>query len=307
MSKKLCAILALSVLTAVSSAAALADQCKLIVASRTSLDEAKQLTVEYSERFEDVELLQAVNGRYAISLGTLPNPSGTDMGFYIRTYGLPSDSFCMRIDSVSRYIAFNEVKQRPRTVAPTENSFGLSSCPRGYEPEGFPTESCNEIIIPTNAELDRTGNSWRCITRYIRRGDQCEFVVVPENAQLTPNLFTLPGSKGWACDRGFREVGDECERVFVPDNATLNPFSNGYLCNTGFADVGNHCREMTYEELISDLKMTEQYLMISRRTQKSCSQIVNLCEDTCDNDFTYSSSPSERECETVCEAIEDNC
>ena len=52
MSKKLCAILALSLLTAVSSAAALADQCKLIVASRTSLDEAKQLTVEYSERFE---------------------------------------------------------------------------------------------------------------------------------------------------------------------------------------------------------------------------------------------------------------
>ncbi|WP_162797909.1 hypothetical protein [Sulfitobacter sp. JL08] len=303
------AVLTLLIVTALFPSATLADQCKLIVASRTTLQESKQLATEYSQSFQNVELLEAANGRFAISLGTLPYASGSDVSGYISEYGLPLDSFCMRMDRISRYIAFEKVKQRPRTVAPTENSFGMSKCPRGYKPDGFPVEYCTEIVTPPNAELDPSGNNWRCLTGYIRRGDQCAYVTVPKNAHLTSNSIILPGIKGWACNRGYREVGDECERVFVPENASLNAFGTGYSCNTGFIDANNKCRAMTYTELVTGLERAEQIALrlLSQGTGKSCSKIVDLCEDTCDDDFSYSSSPNKRECEKVCEAIEDNC
>lgn len=296
-------------LTLVSTVAyADAHQCKLIVASRTSLEESIQLARDYDRRFSSTELVEVQNGRFAISLGTLSQTAGSDVSEYISTYRLPSDSFCMQSTSVVRYIEFRLAESEPETISPQRDRFGLLGCPRGYKPIGFPVQQCRLIVVPPNAELDYSGNGWFCSRGYRRTGDTCEFIEVPENAQLTPNFGGLSGSKGWACNRGFRDLGESCEQITIPDNATLSVFGNRYTCNTGFRDTGQACTAMTYDELYRDLVASKQLLAgLFSRTTYSCSQVVDLCEDTCRTEFSYSSSPTKRECEEVCEEIEDEC
>lgn len=302
-------IYTLLALTILSLPIAAATQCKLIVASRTLLNEARVVANEYENRFSDVELLESKNGLFAISLGTLNVASGSDMSTYINRYNLPSDSFCMRMDKVVRYIPVINASQPSNNVAPTENSFGMKSCPRGYSGNGYPIINCSRLVLPANAELGATGNNWKCRLGYFRREQQCELIDIPENAHLTSNsFFAISDDNGWACDRGFREINNSCEKIYVPQNAKLNSLGSGYKCNLGFANTGSSCRAKNYGELIVDLQTAEQNLFLAISNMgKSCSKIVDLCEKTCDDDFSYSSSPNKRECEKVCKAIKKDC
>lgn len=291
-------------------------ECKLIVASRPDENEARAVAIPYTKRFEVVELLVASNGWIAISLGNLNHAPGYDMGAYIKRYDLPNDSFCMRLDKVDRYLDLVVTTKSapesglPEVLQPEKGLLGFSaSCPRGYEVRGFPDSLCYRIDLPANAELTSTANSWQCLQGYIKRGNSCELVVVPENAHLRDNTWFLINEKGWACNSGYKDTGSECEKVHVPANASLNAYGNDFDCNLGYSRVGMTCREMSYGELLHALGVvTEQVRNMTALAynRKSCSQVVKLCEDTCKRDF-YGYSPSRSECEEVCEKIEDNC
>lgn len=295
--------------TIVITSSALADNCKLVVASRTNLKEGQVLALEYTHRFKGVELLKSKNGLFAISLGTLPFQGGSDVSQFIEKYDLPYDTFCMRMDSVVRNIDFEQLQSQPKVIAPTENAFGLKSCPYGYQADSYLPTSCTEIILPQNAELNQYGSNWVCSSGYLRNGNRCDFIKVPSNAHLTSNTALFPNAKGWECDQGFKEVLNECEKIFVPDNATLSIFGNSYECNTGFVDIGNQCRPMTREELLDELETKTQLVsyLLFKGSGKTCSEIEDLCEETCDDEFTSYSSPTKRECEKVCKEIDDKC
>lgn len=302
----------LPLLFSFSPRSASAVECKLVVASRSSILEGRILALEYQDRFKDVEFIEATNGWYAISVATLKMAAGSDVSGYVEQYGLPEDSFCMNTRSIAQILDFKKGQQQeqsstpgaPDRVAPTAGVLGLPTCPRGYSFEGYQRTVCIRLVVPPNASLSYAGNSWACDKGYIRRGNQCSFVVVPANAHLTASVLSLPNDDGWTCNSGFRRTGDACEPIFVPENAQLNQLGNGYACISGYVDVGNSCRRMTYDELLQAMQRMEQYAYFVSLTHKSCFQVVDLCEKVCrDGSFSFTRS----RCEEVCEKMEDEC
>lgn len=63
--------------------------------------------------------------------------------------------------------------------------------------------------LPANAELDYTGNNWKCRRGYRRNGNECVTVQIPSNAELD-----YTGSN-WKCQRGYRRSGSGCIPVGV--------------------------------------------------------------------------------------------
>lgn len=84
-----------------------AADCLLIVASRESVAEARDLAIDYTRMFDSVEIFEIKNGRFAISLGSLPLAAGSGIGNIVDDYNLPPDAFCMDEELVVNTVQIN--------------------------------------------------------------------------------------------------------------------------------------------------------------------------------------------------------
>ena len=89
--------------------------------------------------------------------------------------------------------------------------------------------------LPPNAELDYTGNNWKCERGYRRSGNDCIAVQLPPNAELD-----YTGSN-WKCQRGYRRNGNDCSAVQLPPNAELDYTGSNWKCQRGYRRSGNDC------------------------------------------------------------------
>lgn len=105
-------------------------------------------------------------------------------------------------------------------------------CKRGYSRAG---NECNAVLLPTHAELDYTGNNWKCVRGYRRAGSECAPVAVPAYGELN-----YTGSD-WKCQRGYARSGGECVAVQVPRNGELDYTGNSWKCQRGFRRAGAEC------------------------------------------------------------------
>lgn len=289
------------------------SECLLVVASRDDQSQAAViLRSEFASSYESSRLVRVTNGRYAVTLGMLQQQPYSDVSIYVRSWSLPSDTFCMPPSQVVEVFAPDlsqsseeSSKSAGDVVNPTEDRFGFESCPRGYQPDAFPINECRLIRLPANARLDSSGNRWTCERGFQRRGQTCVEIDVPDNATLSE--FGL--GKGWRCQDGYRDLGDICEKIRVPPNASLNPLNTGYTCNLGFKDVRGACEAMNNGELLNALAASQRLArrLIMSAGGKSCREIEKLCEKVCDDEFYSSVSPTKRDCLKVCEEIENAC
>jgi uncharacterized membrane protein len=58
--------------------------------------------------------------------------------------------------------------------------------------------------MPANAEIDYTGQNWKCSRGYRPAGGKCEAVQMPANAEID---YT---GQNWKCSRGYRQSGNAC-------------------------------------------------------------------------------------------------
>ena len=61
-------------------------------------------------------------------------------------------------------------------------------------------------MIPANAYFDDAsyGTGWKCDRGYAASGETCEFIIVPENAHLDRS-----GNR-WECNRNFQKSKGRC-------------------------------------------------------------------------------------------------
>ena len=105
-------------------------------------------------------------------------------------------------------------------------------CQRGYSRVG---NECRAVQLPRYAELDYTGNNWKCQRGYSRAGNECNAVQLPMNAELD-----YTGSN-WKCVRGHRRVGNECSAVVVPTHGELDYTGSNWKCQRGYTRSGGEC------------------------------------------------------------------
>src|SRR5687768_10019400 len=67
--------------------------------------------------------------------------------------------------------------------------------------------------IPANSHRTSVRGGWECDRGFVRAGNECQVVIMPDNAVLD-----YSGHR-WECKRGFVRVGSECQVVIMPDNA----------------------------------------------------------------------------------------
>jgi hypothetical protein len=105
-------------------------------------------------------------------------------------------------------------------------------CKRGYSRVG---NECHAVQLPRYAELDYTGNNWKCQRGYSRAGNECIAVQLPMHAELD-----YTGSN-WKCLRGYRRVGSECSAVSVPAHGELDYTGSNWKCQRGYVRSGSEC------------------------------------------------------------------
>lgn len=105
-------------------------------------------------------------------------------------------------------------------------------CQRGYSKVG---NECNAVQLPTHAELDYSGNNWKCARGYRRVGSECTPVAVPAYGELD-----YTGSN-WKCQRGYARSGGDCVVIQVPSNGELDYTGNSWKCQRGFRRAGVEC------------------------------------------------------------------
>ena len=112
-------------------------------------------------------------------------------------------------------------------------------CKRGFRNV---KNECHALILPEHAEVDYTGSDWKCQRgfRYVRNA--CEAVKIPEHAELD-----YTGSD-WKCQRGFRYVRNACEAVKIPEHAELDYTGSDWKCQRGFRYVRNACEAVKIPE-----------------------------------------------------------
>ncbi len=92
--------------------------------------------------------------------------------------------------------------------------------------------------MPANAELDYSGNDWRCKQGYRKSGNECLAVAIPANAELDYS------GHDWRCKQGYRKSGNECLAVAIPANAELDYSGNDWRCKQGYKKIGYECRPL---------------------------------------------------------------
>ena len=112
----------------------------------------------------------------------------------------------------------------------------------------------NETLLaqkmPDNAHMSKFGSGWVCDHGYRKVGQQCEKIIVPENAHLTPkNPFDfLNTGSGWECNKGYIKSNGKCLKIAIPDHASLNQLGNGWVCDHGYRKVGQQCEKIIVPE-----------------------------------------------------------
>ena len=94
-------------------------------------------------------------------------------------------------------------------------------CMASYQRIG---DGCVAVILPPNAQYDKSERGWRCALGYVQEGDQC--VPLPLNAD--------------GCTRGFRWETDGCYRSSVPEHA-IESYSGGWDCAVGYVKQNDRC------------------------------------------------------------------
>jgi hypothetical protein len=105
-------------------------------------------------------------------------------------------------------------------------------CQRGYRKV---ENECRAVLLPMHAELDYTGNNWKCSRGHSRIGDECAPVGVPAHGELD---YT---GNNWKCQRGYSRTGGGCTTVQVPPNGELDYTGNSWKCQRGFRQAGAEC------------------------------------------------------------------
>jgi hypothetical protein len=290
---------------------AAAEECMFVVASRESVAEAQQVAIEWGKKSTETKLVETRNGRFAISLGTMKSSSDSRIADLKAVIDLPTDSFCMGLSKVVREIEINsnEITNSDPILA-EKDILGNLTCPRGFRLINTEFEQCERVDIPKNAELNMAQNDWICSFGYRKSGDACDDILLPKDAHINSNPFGLATIDAWSCDVGFRQVGESCEKVIVPKNASMNPVTSEVTCDLGFLRDDLDCREMDSAELLQELRNSLRLINLLEGIQSSsrtCNQIEDLCEETCDREFSYSYSPSEADCLRVCDEIAERC
>ena len=126
----------------------------------------------------------------------------------------------------------------PRNAYENNRSYGTGwDCGHGYRQTA--DLRCDEVIVPTGGYLDPSGKRWKCLRGFVRIGDACREIIVPEHAYLP----SRPSRSEWLCDRGYVAAGDACIAIVVPDNAYLKPtqFGRPWASDRGYFEKDGRC------------------------------------------------------------------
>ena len=118
------------------------------------------------------------------------------------------------------------------------NSSSSYSPSPSYSPPSAPTVSApsrQKGGIPANAELDYSGNDWRCVQGYRKSGNECISVQIPMNGELDYS------GHDWRCKEGYRKSGRDCLPVQIPMNGELDYSGHDWRCKQGYRKSGNEC------------------------------------------------------------------
>ena len=105
-------------------------------------------------------------------------------------------------------------------------------CRHGYRRVG---DQCEAVRMPANAEIDYTGQNWKCRHGYRPADGQCVAVQMPANAEID---YT---GQNWKCRHGYRPVGGQCDAVQMPANAEIDYTGQSWKCRYGYRQSGNAC------------------------------------------------------------------
>lgn len=123
----------------------------------------------------------------------------------------------------------------PENARASKYNFGAKwFCNRGYKRLN---NQCDKILIPENAKLKTSGNEWECLIGFRKVGDGCSETIAPANATVSRFSF----GPAWTCIRGYKRAGDVCEKVIIPENAKLNSGGRAWECLAGFRKSGQSC------------------------------------------------------------------
>lgn len=116
-------------------------------------------------------------------------------------------------------------------------------CNRGFK-RTSDRESCEEIVIPSDAQANYIG-SFNCNSGYRKLGNECQRVQKPENSQFFQN------GADFYCTKGYQKSEDlkSCQKIKIPENAFADDSSlKGWNCYSGYLKEGDQCRKFDLPE-----------------------------------------------------------
>ncbi len=126
----------------------------------------------------------------------------------------------------------------PENAYETNRTYGPGwNCHHGFRESDDAT--CVAVVVPEGGFLDPSGERWDCLRGFLKVGNTCQEVILPDNAYLSETSYR----SAWECDRGFEVSGDLCVAIVVPANAYLNTSNYGqpWTCERGFFEQGDLC------------------------------------------------------------------
>lgn len=144
----------------------------------------------------------------------------------------------------------------PTNAYETNRTYGPGwACLHGYRADDG--NSCVEVIVPDGGFLGPSGERWHCSRGFLKVGNICQEIALPENAYLSDGSYR----SGWKCELGFEVSGDFCAPISVPENAFQNETSFGqpWTCERGFFEQNDQC--------VADIIPMHAYFMTLPTTQ----------------------------------------